>query len=125
MNIEEISKELKKLQYHVKIIGECLDYKLNPLESLILSMNWDDSQIKKAHNIFEKYDNKLLEKEDVNWKEFEMALKDEFSIGNQAIKAIILAFHRNHQWMEVCRGYAMSFEPSTPVEFHSITKRNE
>ncbi|UDM06391.1 DUF1878 family protein [Halomonas sp. NyZ770] len=122
MNIEELAESIKKLQYHVKILGECIDYDRHPVEALILSMDWDESQIDKAHDIFERYDEKLNNKEEVNWMEFEMALRDEFSIGYQTVKSIILAFYRNHQWVEVCHGYAMSFEPTTPVEFHSITR---
>jgi hypothetical protein len=125
MSYEDLAKDIKKLQYQVKVLSQCVDYERYPVESLILEMNWDDGQLNRAHDIFEKYDEKIRANEEVNWREFEMALRDEFSIGYQTVKSIILAFYKNHQWGEVCHGYAMSFEPATPVEFHSITRHGD
>lgn len=122
MNLEELTRELEKLKYQVQTIGETIDHRAHPVESLILSMDWGEGDIDHAHDIFEKYDNKLQAKEQVNWHEFEMELRNEFGIGYQTVKSIILAFYRNHQWTDVCYGYAMSFEPSTPIELHQITR---
>lgn len=123
MTIEEIAEKIEKLQYQVSVLSECVDYDRYPVQRLILSMNWDDAQLNKAHDIFQVYDKKLENGEEVNWTEFEMALRAEFDIGYQTVKSIILAFFNNHQWVDVCHGYAMSFEPTTPIEFHSITRR--
>ncbi|EGQ8136984.1 hypothetical protein MZJ28_001405 [Vibrio parahaemolyticus] len=123
MTLEELSAVVEKLQYHVSILSDCVDYERYPVERLILSMNWDDAQLNRAHDIFQKYDELLTNEEDVNWMAFEHELRDEFNIGYQTVKHIVLAFFNNHQWVEVCHGYAMSFEPTTPVEFHQITRR--
>ncbi|EJL6658660.1 hypothetical protein QXB71_003913 [Vibrio cholerae] len=123
MTLEELSEVVKKLQYHVSVLSDCVDYERYPVERLILSMNWDDAQLNRAHDIFQKYDELLANKEDINWMAFEHELRDEFNIGYQTVKHIVLAFFNNHQWVEVCHGYAMSFEPTTPVEFHQITRR--
>ncbi|EHU4959511.1 hypothetical protein [Vibrio diabolicus] len=123
MTLEELSAVVEKLQYHVSILSDCVDYERYPVERLILSMNWDDAQLNRAHDIFQKYDELLANEEDVNWMAFEHELRDEFNIGYQTVKHIVLAFFNNHQWVEVCHGYAMSFEPTTPVEFHQITRR--
>ncbi|MFQ2558598.1 hypothetical protein ACK3Z7_04205 [Aeromonas caviae] len=122
MNIEEIAEELKKLKYQVRTLGETIDYRTHPVEALILSLDWGEGDIDRAHDIFEKYDNKLEAGEVVNWHEFEHELRDAFGIGYQTVKSIVLAFYANHQWTNVCYGYAMSFEPTTPVEFHRITR---
>ncbi|SMF08690.1 MULTISPECIES: hypothetical protein [Pseudomonas] len=124
MNLEELTESLEKLKYQVHILGNTIDYQSYPVESLILSMDWGEQDINRAHDIFEKYDDKLIAKEKVNWGEFESELKTEFNIHYQTVKSIILAFYKNHQWTNVCYGYAMSFEPSTPIEFHQITRRN-
>nr|WP_320048927.1 hypothetical protein [uncultured Desulfuromonas sp.] len=124
MNIEELEKEFKKLKYQVRALGETIDYQNHPVEALILEMDWGEGDIDRAHDIFEKYDNKIEEGEIINWHEFEMALRNEFDIGYQTVKSIIIAFNRNHQWTNVCYQYAMSFEPTSPIEFHHIT-RNE
>lgn len=123
MTIDEIANKIEKLQYQISVLSECVDYDRYPLQRLILSMNWDSSQLNKAHDIFQAYDEKLENGVEVNWTEFEMALEDEFNIGYQTVKSIILAFFNNHQWVDVCHGYAMSFEPTAPIEFHSITRR--
>ncbi|WP_447954428.1 DUF1878 family protein [Klebsiella grimontii] len=123
MNIEEIFEKIKKLEYQISILSECIDYDRYPVQSLILSLGWDSTQINKAHDIFQNFDEKLEKGEKINWYEFENALEDEFSIGYQTVKSIVLAFYNNHQWVDVCYGYAMSFEPTTPIEFHPITRK--
>lgn len=123
MNINEVIEKINKLEYQVSVLSDCIDSERYPVQSLILSMNWDDNQLNKAHDIFQVYDEKLENKEEINWTVFEHTLRDEFSIGYQTVKSIILAFYSNHQWVDVCHGYAMSFEPTTPIEFHSITRR--
>ena len=125
MNLNEISKEIEKLKYHIRILGESIDYHNHPVESLILSMDWDEKDINRAHDIFEKYDEKINSDEEVEWYDFENELKDEFIIGYQTVKQIVLAFYNNHQWTDVCYQYAMSFEPNTPVEFHQITRHKK
>ena len=72
-----------------------------------------------AHDIFEKYDNTLEREEPVNWKEFEMELRNTFDIGYQTVKSIVLAFYRNHQWTRVCAEYAKAYEC---IEFHEIIR---
>lgn len=125
MTNHELVEQIKKLQYQVKTLAHCIDYERHPVESLVLSMDWDDSQLNKAHDIFQKYDEKLERKEEINWYEFEHELEVEFKIGYQTVKSIVLAFFNNHQWVDVCNAYAMSFEPTTPVEFHCITRKSE
>lgn len=125
MNIGEIARELEKLKYQVRTIGETIDYRAHPVEALILSLDWGEGDIDRAHDIFEKYDNKLEANEAVNWHEFEHELEDAFGIGYQTVKSIVLAFYDNHQWTNVCYGYAMSFEPTTPIEFHRITRGDD
>lgn len=122
MNLGALAAEVEKLKYQVRIIAETIDYQAHPIEALIMSMDWGEGDIERAHDIFEKYDNKLQAGESVHWHEFEMELREEFGIGYQTVKSIILSFYKNHQWTDVCYGYAMSFEPTTPIEFHQITR---
>ena len=125
MSKEDILRDLEKLKYQVKILGHTIDSERYPIESLVLGISWDEGQLTKAHDIFEKYDGKLNAKEEINWHAFEKELCDEFGINYQTVKSIILAFYSNHQWTDVCKSYAMSFEPTTPVEFHRITRGEE
>jgi len=125
MNIKEIAEELSKLKYQLHVIADTIDYQTHPIEALIMSMDWGENDLNRAHDIFEKYDDKLHAKEDVNWREFESELKKEFDISYQTVKSIVNAFYQNHQWTSVCYGYAMSFEPSTPIEFHHITRTKD
>lgn len=122
MSEEDIMRELEKLKYHIKTLSRTIDSERFPVESLVLEMDWDETQLDRAHDIFEEYSNKIETKEQITWHNFEMALRDEFNIGYQTVKSIVLAFYKNDQWVDVCKGYAMSFEPTTPVEFHRITR---
>jgi len=123
MDLLSIEKDIRKMKYQIQVLGACIDYERNPVESLILSMDWDESQLDRAHDIFEKYDNLISNKQPIVWSRFEHELRDEFGIGYQTVKMIVLAFFNNSQWVDVCHGYAMSFEPTTPIEFHQITRR--
>lgn len=120
--MNELRKEIDKIKYHIRLLSESIDYDRHPVENLILSMDWNEDQVELAHDIFEEYDKKISSGEEINWHEFEMRLRNDFKIGYHTVKSIILAFYKNDQWTQVCHGYAMSFEPATPVEFHSITR---
>ena len=118
----DIENEIKKLKFHISLIGETLDFRNNPIPALVIQMDWDEKDLDAAHDIFEKYDNMLEAKEEVNWRAFEMELREKFGISYQTVKSIVLAFYRNHQWTEVCTLYARSREC---VEFHEITRAKD
>ena len=116
---DNIERELEKIKFHMRLIGETIDPRSYPIPFLVIEMDWDDKDLDKAHDIFEKYDNKLEKEEKVNWKEFEMELRNTFGIGYQTVKSIVLAFYRNQQWTRVCAGYAKAYEC---IEFHEIIR---
>lgn len=118
---ENIQKQIEKLHYHIRLLAETIDYREHPIPALVIQMDWNDNDLNRAHDIFEEYDAKLEAGEDVNWKEFKMKLRDEFSIGYQTVKSIVIAFHANGQWTDVCRAYAKAYEC---VEFHHITRES-
>ncbi|WP_064528478.1 hypothetical protein [Escherichia sp. B1147] len=124
MNLTEISKEIEKLKYHINILGDIINYHNHPVESLTISMDWDEKNINHTHDIFEKYDEKLSNNERLNWYDFENDLKNELDIEYQMVKQVILAFYKNHQWTDVCYQYALSFGPNIPAEFHQIIHHN-
>lgn len=116
---DSIQKQLDKLKYQLHLLGEAVDHREYPIPSLVLSLDWDDEDLNKAHDIFEQYDNKMEDGKEVNWRAFEMELRDTFGIGYQTVKTIILAFFDNGQWENVCTAYAKAYEC---VEFHRITR---
>ena len=116
---DEIQKQLDKLKYQLHLLGEAINHREYPIPSLVLSLDWDDEDLNKAHDIFEKYDEKIEKDEKINWRAFEMELRDTLGIGYQTVKLIILAFFDNGQWQEVCTAYAKAYEC---VEFHRITR---
>jgi hypothetical protein len=122
MSTEDILRELAKLKYQLKMIGDTIDAERYPIESLILEMDWDNQQLERAHDIFEEYDKKINANDAIIWRDFEMALRNEFHIGYQNVKSIVLAFYDNDQWVEVCKAYAASFKPTIPSEFHRIMR---
>jgi hypothetical protein len=116
---DNIERELEKIKFHIQLIGETIDHRSYPIPFLVIEMGWDDKDLDKAHDIFEKYHGKLEREEKVNWKEFEMELQNTFGIGYQTVKSIVLAFYRNQQWTRVCTGYAKAYEC---IEFHEIVR---
>lgn len=100
--MDELKKEIEKLKYQMQLVGNMIDSDIYPIESLILSFDWDNDDLNKAHDIFEKYDKKIeVKEEDINWVKFEKELEEQFSISYQEVKLIILAFYKNRQWSEV------------------------
>jgi hypothetical protein len=115
-----IEKEMSKIKYQLRMIMETIDFDRYPIQYLILELDWDDSDLTKANDIFEEYSNKLEKNEDVDWIEFELKLRQQFNIGYQTVKLIILAFYRNSQWVSVCEGYANHSQAS---EFWQILEK--
>ena len=118
--MEEFEKRIEKLEYQISLLISTMDSEKYPVESMILYLNWNDTDLNKAHDIFEKYDNKLENKEeDINWTAFEHELRETFDIGYQTVKTIIISFYKNRQWSGVCYYYAKSHEC---MEFHSLIR---
>lgn len=117
--MNEIEKQIEKIKFQLKSISDTLDFKKYPIEYLVINLNWDENDLKIANDIFEEYDNKLQASEDINWTEFELKIRNQFEISYQTVKIIILAFYGNHQWVDVCKGYADCHDVS---EFREINR---
>lgn len=123
MTNDEMVETIKKLIYHVSLIGETIDNENYPVESLILSMNWSRADITKAHDIFERWNKRLENGEKMSTAEFERDFDTELGVGYQSLKSIILAFYKNYQWTNVCEAYVDAFRGSPSIEYHSIMRR--
>lgn len=124
MDEHEIIKRLDKLQYQVETLGQTIDYERYPVEALILSKNWGPIELEKAHDIFEDWDKKIEGGGEMNSGSFEDDFAKSLSVNYQGLKSIILAFHRNSQWTNVCEAYVDSFGKTPSVEFFEIAHRN-
>ena len=121
--MDELKKEIEKLKYQMQLVGNMIDSDIYPIESLILSFDWDNDDLNKAHDIFEKYDKKIeVKEEDINWVKFEKELEEQFSISYQEVKLIILAFYKNRQWSEVSYQYA---KQNSCIELNGIVLEYE
>ncbi|WP_157081000.1 hypothetical protein [Novosphingobium naphthalenivorans] len=123
MTSEQISEAIKKLRYQVNILGQTIDYDRYPVESLIMSMDWGNEDLNKAHDIFERWDNKLESGETISSAQFENDFSSELGVSYQGLKSIILAFYKNGQWTNVCEAYVDSFGNTPAMEYHSIMRR--
>lgn len=103
-----IEKELKKVKFLLgwirHEIGD-LNERDTPISWLIEEMDWDEEDLRKAHDIFEKYDDMLKNGEDVDWYDFEAELYTTLSVGQSSVKYLILAFFRSEKWERVCKQY--------------------
>lgn len=119
--MNDLQLQINKLKYQMSLVGESLDSREHPIATLVIGMNWDDKDLDKAHDIFEKFESILESGREPNWGEFERDFKQQFGIGYQRLKIVVLAFHRNSQWANVCAAYAKAHEC---MEFHEITRPN-
>ncbi|MEL4441488.1 hypothetical protein [Shewanella algae] len=117
--MEDLQLQINKLKYQMSLVGESLDSREHPIATLVIAMNWDDKDLDKAHDIFEKFEGIIESGEEPNWYEFERDFNQQFGIGYQTLKMVVLAFHRNFQWTHVCEVYAKAKEC---MEFHEITR---
>lgn len=111
-----MSTDLEKIKYHIRMLAEALNFKEHPIPYLVVEFDWDDKNLNRAHDIFEKYDNLLTEGKNPSWRDLEKELKVEFNIGYQSVKSIVNAFYWNSQWTDVCIWFAKGQEPTCPVE---------
>lgn len=118
-DLSSLAEEVKKIKYQIKLISETIDPTTYPIQNLVIELDWNKEDLNKAHDIFEKYFEKMEAQEEFNWTSFEHELREAFNIGYQTVKIIILAFYRNNQWVKVCEGYAAEYDV---VEFKEINK---
>jgi hypothetical protein len=89
----------------------------NPLESLIIDLDWDEDDFETVQRIFKEYDGRIREKTEPVLLGFGARIRERFGIDHQDLKQIILAFWRCNLWKNVCEEYARQ---SQVVEFHEI-----
>lgn len=111
--------EIQKIKFHLALLAEALDSRDHPIPTLVISLDWGQEQLSQAHDIFQKYDNILESDEVPNWNEFENEFAEQMGIHYQRLKSIVLSFYRNHQWTDVCSGYALAKPVS---EFYEILR---
>ena len=115
--------ELEKIKYHIRLLNDRLrsidssidsDFHSDPINSLIIEMDWNEDDLSRAHDIFERFRNFKFRKMDYA---LERALRTDFCIGAGSAKDIIVAFWRSDQWVDVCVEYAKA---NRCLEYHEI-----
>jgi hypothetical protein len=112
--------ELEKIKYHIRHLAEALDWEEHPIAYLVVHLDWNEEDLDRAHDIFEKYDKLLSQGEQANYSELERDLKNEFGIDYQTVKTIVNAFYANGQWLSVCKWFVKGHGPAVPIEFKHI-----
>ena len=82
-------------------------------------LNIDFEKIKE---IFEMYNKKVLEKEDINWGSLEKDLKTKFGYNYQTTKMIIVKYFQQGLYKDLCYQYA---KYNDTVEMKQIIKEYE
>ena len=116
--MDELREQLERLRYQVRMVGEALEGDAYPIQSLIIELDWGEKELDEAHDIFEKYTQLLKENEEFILESFEIEFLDRLSVGYQTLKLIILAFHKNNQWLKLCEAYVLAHDV---MEFWEIT----
>ena len=125
MNEMDIEKSLEKLRYQVSILAQTVDHEAHPVETLILGMDWTAGDLSKAHDIFQRWDERLQKGEKVEQAAFERDFDRELGISYQGVKSVVLAFYRNGQWTDVIESFVDGMGSSPSAEYLSIKRRNE
>jgi len=114
-------KEINKIKYQLRLVSSVLDYRKFPIETMVLDFDWGKEELNIMHDIFERYDKIIENKEDLSCFKyagaFEQEFKKEFDMDYQKIKFIILALHYSHQWTRVTKIYA---ETNQCSEFDNV-----
>ena len=119
--ITELEKKIEKLQLHLSMLNSSFSlYEDNPIASLVISYDWSSDDLDRAHDIFEKYSNKIYKGEEFSHYELEADFLSEFGLTYQAVKSIVNAFFRNNQWVDVCVEFVKSFHGKESVEYRQI-----
>lgn len=120
--IDLLNNEIKKLKYHITLLNNYSFHKMNPLDSLVISLNWSEEDLDKAHDIFEKYFFELKAKKEISclYSLIEQDFEKDLNIGYQLVKTVILSFFRENLWTEVCIAFVKSQGENPPIEFSEI-----
>ena len=119
----DIEAEIERMKCHIRLLASAIDIREHPIPWLVVEFDWNEDQLEKAHDLFEKYDKMLGEGKKPSWTELETDLKNEFAISYQSVKSIVNAFYRNGQWLEVCQWFAEGHQPGCPTELQHILER--
>ena len=119
--LENQKEEIAKIKFHISMLNNYQNYVNNPIGSLDIEFDWSEEDLDKAHDIFEKYNKKILEGGlDGNLHSLmEKDFNEDLNIGYQEVKSVVLAFFRESRWVTVCVEFVKSYEYE-PVEFSEI-----
>lgn len=119
--LENQKEEIAKIKFHISMLNNYQNYVNNPIGSLVIEFDWSEEDLDKAHDIFEKYNKKILEGGlDGNLHSLmEKDFNEDLNIGYQEVKSVVLAFFRESRWVTVCVEFVKSYEYE-PVEFSEI-----
>lgn len=121
MKNEDVSNEIDKLKFHVGLLSqELLDTKKHPISSLVVGLDWSETDLDAAHGIFEEYESILFEKENISWTDFAKSFEEKLGITGPQLEAVIVAFCRDTRYVEICQAYARSFGSKASDELKAI-----
>lgn len=118
-----MSELIEKLSYHIEMIGRTIDHQSYPIEALVLSMNWNRTELENVFKFFEDWEIKRKNNATIDSAPFESDFTKRFNLNYQGLKPVILAFWRNGQWTELCEAYVDSFGKSASIEYSEIVNR--
>jgi hypothetical protein len=113
----DVEHEIAKLKYHVKLLGDAVDWHEHPIAAMVVALDWSEDDLDKAQDIFDKYDRQVEAGGPTGF--FERELRDTFGIGYQTVKQIVLGFYHNSQFLDICCAYAKEQRVS---EFREILR---
>ena len=125
LELQQLKDQLEKMQFHIKLLRETIDYEKYPISSLVIDLNWSSNDLNIAYDIFEKFENKIKHAEkSLTHIDMQVEFEERLNINYQDLKLVVLSFFYNNQFTEVCVEYAQSFGKLIPIEVKCILEKS-
>jgi hypothetical protein len=106
--LSEIREQLEKLTRQVRLAANIIEKEEHPYEWLRITYNLSQDDYRRIEDVFEEASHELDKQGRFSAAGFEHELRNLFPdmIGYQEVKDIVLCFHYNNQFRNVCREFA-------------------
>ena len=117
----DVLRELKKVKFHLRTIGEEIGLERCPIGWLVIKMDWSEEDLDSVINMFYEYRNALKNNEDINLGSLRNALMRLTSNNYDRVKDIIIALHKSERFevVAVCEKFAEAY---SCAEFNEILR---
>ena len=118
----DLLKEIEKVKFHLRTMGEEMGLEPCPLAWLSIKMDWTEDDLKNVIDMFYGYRKALLNGERVYWEKLRNSLMNITNNDYDTVKDIINALYKSKRFevVQVCEEFAKYYENA---DFSEILRR--